>query len=243
METAEKKVRGLSGTELKYIAILAMFIDHAAQLFVPQRTALYVVMRLVGRITAPLMCFFISEGYHHTRNVKKYIGRLAVFAVISHPAFNYCFNGRLFSLHSSSVITTLLLALLTVCVLNSETVPRAYKLPIILLLMYVSRGCDWGYTAILFTLAFELGHGSGKRQIIGYSASAFTIMCIDCFKVLAKAPEFFTSKIPSFGVLIPALLLLAYNGERGGGKASKWVFYVFYPVHLFVLGYIYNKYC
>lgn len=243
MGTSEKRIRGLSGTELKYIAILAMVIDHIAYLFVPQGTVLYTVMRFIGRTTAPIMCFFISEGYHHTRNVKRYILRLAVFAAISQPAFTYCFHGRFFMLGSSSVITTLLLALLTVCALNSERLPEAYKLPAILLLMYVSRRCDWGYTAILFTLAFEIGRGgTAKRRIIGYSAAAFVIMCIDAVKVFIKAPEFIMSKIPVFGVFVPSLLLLAYNGERGGGKRTKWVFYIFYPAHLLVLGYIYNKY-
>jgi hypothetical protein len=43
------------------------------------------------------------------------------------------------------------------------------------------------------------------------------------------------------GIIIPILLLLLfYNGTRGtiGGKAMKWVFYIFYPTHLLILGII-----
>ena len=35
------------------------------------------------------MWFFIAEGYHYTKNVRKYMFRLGLFAVISH--FAYCF--------------------------------------------------------------------------------------------------------------------------------------------------------
>lgn len=41
------------------------------------------------------------------------------------------------------------------------------------------------------------------------------------------------------GVFLVIPLLLLYNGEKGSGKAiHKWVFYIFYPLHLFILGLI-----
>ncbi len=82
-----KREFGLTGSELKYIAILAMLCDHIAYLFVPSDSVLYGVMRCIGRTTAPVMCFFISEGFHHIHNLKKYFLRLGVFAVVSHFAF------------------------------------------------------------------------------------------------------------------------------------------------------------
>lgn len=43
-----------------------------------------------------------------------------------------------------------------------------------------------------------------------------------------------------FGVLlVPIMLRFAYNGESGGRAAvHKWFFYVFYPLHLAVLGFL-----
>jgi len=84
------KVR-LNANHLKLIAIIAMTVDHAADLLYPGFPAepAAIVLYLIGRLTAPMMWFFVCEGYHYTRDVKKYIQRLLIFAVISH--FAYCF--------------------------------------------------------------------------------------------------------------------------------------------------------
>ena len=81
----------LNANHLKLIAILAMTVDHVTDLFYPSFPAepVPVVMHLFGRLTAPIMWFFVCEGYYYTRNVKKYMLRLLLFAVVSH--FAYCF--------------------------------------------------------------------------------------------------------------------------------------------------------
>lgn len=54
---------GITLNSLKYIAILAMTIDHIAFAFVPDGTPLAIVMHIVGRITGPVMFFSAVEGY------------------------------------------------------------------------------------------------------------------------------------------------------------------------------------
>ncbi len=73
MKNTENKTNGLgmSAYTLKIIAIIAMLIDHIAWAFVPTGTILGQVMHTIGRITAPIMSYFISEGFYHTHNVKK----------------------------------------------------------------------------------------------------------------------------------------------------------------------------
>ena len=85
-----KKI-GLNSNEVKLIAIIAMTIDHVTWLLFPGYQKIWWVMLLhaIGRLTAPIMWFFIAEGFHYTRNVKKYIARLFVFAVISHFSYNF----------------------------------------------------------------------------------------------------------------------------------------------------------
>lgn len=48
------------------------------------------VMHILGRLTCPIMCYIIAEGYHYTKNLKKYIGRMFLFAVISHFPYVFC---------------------------------------------------------------------------------------------------------------------------------------------------------
>ncbi len=68
--TKQQGKTGMSSFTLKMIAILAMLIDHIAWAFVPTGTLLGQIMHIIGRITAPIMCYFIAEGYYHTHNIK-----------------------------------------------------------------------------------------------------------------------------------------------------------------------------
>ena len=82
---------------LKYIAVIAMLSDHIALTFVGMDNPLGVAMRVFGRLTAPIMCYFLVEGYMHTQSKKKYALRLMTFAFISQVTFSYLLTGRLFS--------------------------------------------------------------------------------------------------------------------------------------------------
>ena len=78
--------RGLDSNAVKLIAIAAMTIDHIAWALWPgyPHELLPLLMHLIGRVTCPVMCFFIAEGYHYTRDVNKYTLRLFAFALVSH---------------------------------------------------------------------------------------------------------------------------------------------------------------
>ena len=80
------KYRVLDGNALKLIAILAMTADHLAWLLFPgyDRAAVPVIMHIIGRLTCPVMCFFIAEGYHYTHSKTRYALRLLLLAVASH---------------------------------------------------------------------------------------------------------------------------------------------------------------
>ena len=84
----------LSGNALKGIAILAMTLDHLTWTLWPGYATDWwvLVCHLLGRVTAPIMWFFIAEGYHYTHDVKKYAVRLFALAFISH--FTYEFMGQ-----------------------------------------------------------------------------------------------------------------------------------------------------
>ena len=240
-QTVKKKF-GITASELKYIAILAMLCDHIAYLFLPPESLLYGVMRCLGRTTAPVMCFFISEGFHYTHNLKKYFLRLGIFAFISHFAFTFAFGDGLFTFGKESVIATLFLSLLAVYIFNAEKVVMAFKLPLILLLLYFAERCDWGADAVLFTLAFEFARGYKENQVLAYVAVAFVRRLLPLLRTALHSPEVLDLNWWKFGLLIPAALLLMYNGEKGGSKYTKWVFYIFYPAHLFLLGYLNWRY-
>ena len=130
----------LNANRIKVIAILAMTIDHIAWMLFPgyPREALPVVMHIIGRITCPIMCYFIAEGYHHTRDIDKYTARLFVFALISH--FPYVFASMNFVdwksfipfyygdiLNQTSVMWSLAWGLVMLRVVNSKKTKRIFR--------------------------------------------------------------------------------------------------------------------
>ena len=86
--------RSLDSNAIKLIAILAMTVDHIAWAVFPgyPRAALPLLMHLIGRITCPIMCYFIAEGFHYTHDVRKYTARLFLFALFSHFCYLYASN-------------------------------------------------------------------------------------------------------------------------------------------------------
>ncbi len=214
-----------------------MFIDHAAWMFFPMSGALGQCMHGIGRITAPVMCFFISEGYHYTKNLRKYFIRMGIFAFISHFAYNYCFNGGLFKNGTESMISTLFLCLFCVHIYNCPKLSGGTRLALILIAAYFADFCDWGEKAVIFTMAFELSRESRKKQLVSYALIA-VLHIFPLLKLAFRFNEFALQQLYQLGVFLPIPLLLLYNGEKGGGKYTKWIFYIFYPAHLFLLGYI-----
>lgn len=94
MDEAIQTKTGLNGNQLKLIAIIAMTVDHLAWVLFPgyslQPAA--IALHLLGRIAAPVFCFFIAEGFFYTHDLKKYILRLLLFAIPSHFAYLFCFG-------------------------------------------------------------------------------------------------------------------------------------------------------
>ena len=82
----------LNANTLKLIAVLAMVLDHAATVFLADTAPAALFFHAVGQIAAPIMCFFIAEGYTYTSNLKKYLLRLFIAAVISHVPYALCFK-------------------------------------------------------------------------------------------------------------------------------------------------------
>lgn len=229
----------LSGSALKWIAIVCMLIDHIAWGFVPFFSPAAQIMHVVGRVTAPTMCFFIAEGYHYTRDVKKYAFRLFVFALISQIPYSFFESGTLFSFRGFSVIYTLFLSLLAVWAWDKVKNP-ALRFLAVLGLCVLSLPGDWMFMDIIFSLIFYRFRGDFKSQAFWFSIFAAGMVMLFCLNS-AQGGRPFWGQLFQAGVFLSLPLLSLYNHSRGGGRYSKWTFYIFYPLHLLVLGLI--RYC
>lgn len=98
---AQQNGIGFNANQIKVLAIGTMALDHGASVLL-ETSSWEWCLRLLGRLTAPVMCFFIAEGYHHTSNLKKYMGRLLLLAVISHVPFHLCFGQDVWAIWRST---------------------------------------------------------------------------------------------------------------------------------------------
>ena len=226
----------LSGTALKRIACLSMLIDHIGASCIeatygvayrtpPQILQLDRVLRLIGRLAFPIFCFLLVEGFLHTHDVKKYIGRLFLFGLLSEVPFDMAFFKTPFHWGNQNVYWTLALGVLAMAGLKHFEKPdgsASWKG------LLCAAGCtlaallactDYDGIGVLIICALYLTRGDRKRQcIVGAVLFAWEL----------TAPLAF-------------VLVWFYNGQRGRcTPAMQKVFYWFYPVHLSVLAAVTN---
>lgn len=224
----------MNGLTLKLIAMLTMLIDHATELLVRNGSILYLIGRSIGRLAFPIFCFLLVEGLLHTKNVKKYLIRLGIFALISEIPFDLAFGkgktfADIFNLRSQNVFFTLFIGLLVIFLI--QIIQNKYNdnkvMAVILISIIVLIGCqmanylrtDYSYMGVLMIVCFYLF----KNNKLPLFLSIFLLnLSMGPLQVLAT---------------ISFLFIFLYNGERGP-KINKYVFYAFYPVHILVLYWI-----
>lgn len=254
--TLKTKMNGLSLNTLKTIAIFAMVIDHTAVIFLDPYHPLYAVMRFLGRITGPTMFFAAVEGYHHTRDLKKYLARLLFFAVGMHLPVFYLRDIKASSLllemdlPTLNVFFTIFFGVLAITVRQKIQYP-ILKIFLLCSIIIASIPADWGVQGVVVALIFDYYYGQLNNQLFGYLIwvlfdKGVLDMLTGPFRSFFETgtfylnPDMYLWSGISSGTLLPYLLLHLYNGKRGrGGEVYKWFFYLFYPLHLAILGLIY----
>ena len=233
-------MKGLDRTQLKLIAICAMVIDHTAWGFVEFMTPLGQVMHVIGRLTIPIMCFFVAEGFRHTSSRSGYVKRMALFAAVAILPF-YLFFGELYE-YRQNIIFDLLLGLLLLTVLENKRFRLWQKIVLGAGLFLVSATIGgWVIMPMLYILVFYYVKGF-KRQAawvcgLTITLEVFLIVAVELNRVwhFSKYDWPWYDKLYFLGFMIPLLLLKFYNGEKGKTVVGKYFFYLFYPAHFLVL--------
>lgn len=205
----------MSRNAIKIIACLLMAVNHYASFLVsigPLRDFLV----NAGYFTAPVMCYFLVEGYGYTRSKRNYALRLLVFAFLSQYQYSLLFGNILNMLFSLFFCFCLLYV-------NESGWAVWIKCLLSIALVAVSFVCDWSVLAPLMVFLF-LSSGKDKRKL---AVSYLTISLL-----MAIEQENLLSALPVLAAGIAVILL--YNGKEGR-RGLKWFFYLFYPLHLLPL--------
>ncbi|MFA9396963.1 MAG: TraX family protein [Clostridiaceae bacterium] len=228
--------RSLNRNELKYIAIIAMLLDHIGMFFIPVTNPGGCILRVLGRLTAPIMCFFIAEGYFYTKSKKNYGLRLFVFAVISQFAYSFAHYNKWFT-WDFNMIFTLFISFL-VLLSYDKIKNNILKWITIFVLIVISFNGDWAIIAPLWVLVFWIFRDKPKEKFISYGIISLTVVLSSLVFMVVNGYHWY-GELWQLGLFICIPLLLLYNGEKGKvSYLNKWIFYIFYPLHLVILGLI-----
>ncbi|MCM1176000.1 MAG: conjugal transfer protein TraX [Blautia sp.] len=233
----KRKNGGFNGNQIKLTAILAMTLDHITWTLWPGYSTKWhvVLFHVLGRLTAPVMWFFIAEGYYHTRNVKKYAARLFVLAFVSHFAYNFCFGipfvpFRTSVFNQTGVVWPLAWGLVLLYVVRqSDWKPWRIRLFIIAACL-ITFPADWSCIAALAVFFIGMNRGDFRKQMLwmmiwtGMYAAVYFFFIDRLYGII------------QLGVCLTIPLLARYNGERGSVKWMGKLFYVYYPAHLVLCG-------
>ena len=202
---------------LKIIAIITMVIDHIGYIFIPTSTSYYAIFRAIGRISFPIFCFLIVEGFFHTRSHVNYLIRLTIFALLSEIPFDLAFHNSLFYWEAQNVFVTLALGLFAIFCLEELNNRRRFIIPLVLIgVAAMLSHCDYGIGGVLLICMFYLTRHTPFIRVM------MTGLILYMF--------YNPSELYGMLALVP---IMCYNGKRG--PRAKMVFYWFYPVHLLIL--------
>lgn len=218
---------GLSQEALKLLACAIMLLDHVGATLLPGQFWL----RCVGRLAFPIFCFLISEGLHYTRSPERYLGRLAIGAVLSQIPFEMALFGSLTLRHTSVMLTLLLGAGMVLAVRNVKS-PLRWLLPILFMLAAELLNTDYGGAGVAMVGLFAVTRGRKCAWL--FRLVGLTALCaIIGGPGIYAGPVFLTVELLAVPALIP---IACYHGKKlSSAKWLQWAFYLFYPVHLTVL--------
>ncbi len=229
----------LNRDALKLLAAGAMLIDHIGWRFLDFWSVAGQVSHIIGRIAMPVLCFFVAEGYAHTRSRKRYALRLMLFALLSQLPYAL-FQSRLGQELRLNAIFTLLFCFLSV-LSYEKLVNCPLRWPAVFGCAAATAWCDWPVTAVFFTLGFWVFRANRSRQASAFSLAAafyFFLEFLGRISLGGGLGAALCASLYTLGVFPALLLLRLYNGQNGRLLQIRWgkqAFYWFYPAHLLAL--------
>ena len=221
-----------------------------------------ILMRGIGRIAFPIFSFLLVEGLIHTRSRIRYMLRILLLAIISEPVFDYANNGVFYYADYQNVFITLLIAGTTMCLLslieqNGRLNKKIYVLYVLQGIVVIA-GCflaeflkvDYGMSGIIIPLIMGV-----IRRLKLDSSSAFAIYFVATIiarviRNIVNAPTYilnpgmwyekylmYTINNLQIFAILALIPIFMYDGTKGK-PMPKAVYYLFYPVHLSILGLI-----
>ena len=241
----EKRRIETTSMSLHIMAMAFMLCDHLWGTIVPGNDWL----TCIGRISFPIFAFLIVEGYFHTGSLKKYVCRILLFAILSEIPFNLAMGSRWFYPIHQNVLWSFLIALGLIHWNEKARAAGKIWMRILIVCVTVLLGyivglvtmVDFYHAGIMTVLVFYFFR---QRKWWSYAGQA---ICL--WYIYTEMLGGFSYELQLFGqtyflvrqsfALLALIPIWLYRGKQGyHSKTLQMVYYMFYPLHLLILGVI-----
>lgn len=222
----KRPFKGLNNNQLKIIAMISMALDHIGVIF-PNA----IILRCLGRLAFPIYAYMIAEGCRYTKNRKKYFGMIAVMAVVFQIVYFFFMN----SIYQS-ILVNFSLSIATIFAIDSFFKnKKALNRVIMILIVCVAVFIEVGFPIIFEEQGFYIDYnvwGFLLPILVYFAPSKLLRVCTT--GVLLIVMTIVSGKDIQWFSLFTVPLLMLYNETRGS-KKLKYLFYIFYPLHLVII--------
>lgn len=226
MPTATRTRPGLTGNQLKIVAMAAMTCDHVGLQLLPQIG----ILRILGRLALPIYAYMIAEGCRYTHDRKNYLLRILALALLCQIVY-FVAMGSLYQ----CILVTFSLSICLIYALDNFERRRTTSSGLLALVSFLAAGfacnllpqllpqtdfaVDYGFWGVLLPVFVYCGKGQQQKLLL---LTAGLVMLGISFGGI------------QWWALAAVPLLLAYNGRRGKFPIGK-LFYIYYPLHLVII--------
>ncbi len=215
------KTKGCSANQLKIFALICMTLDHVGYLLLPQ----YTVLRYIGRLAMPIFAWMIAEGCRYTKNRLRYLLLIAGVAAVCQAVYWVTSHSLM-----QCILVTFTLSILLIYGLDHAVKKKSLFSILVLAALFgaIAWLCiflpqrlpkfqvDYGFFGVILPVAVYMGRSKAEKL---FAAAC----CLAAIAVNYAPMQWF-----AFAAL-PILYL--YDGRRGKYKL-KYLFYLYYPLHL-----------
>ena len=225
-----KKSIGFTGNQLKLFAMVCMTFDHMVYLF-PFRPNLCVLLRIIGRLAFPIFAWMIAEGCCHTRSMGRYFGTLALCGLLYQLVYGIFLKSLYMCVMVTFAISVGLIWLVQIAKMKKTVLSYVALFGGLLAAFFASEilpdllprewefAIDYDFCGIVLPLCVYLCREKWQKLLA--AGGVLALMA--------------AQSLPAQWFALCSLPFLAlYNGQRGKWK-MKWLFYIYYPVHLVVI--------
>lgn len=218
MNNALKNRFGLTGNQLKIIAMITMTCDHVGLQLLPQ----WPFLRILGRLALPIYAYMIAEGCFYTRDRKKYLLRMALLASLCQVVYFFAMG----SLYMCVLVTFSL----SICLIwAADHWQKSQDTPSLLILFLAGSAVSFACVVmpeILPGFYIDYGLWGVLLPVLVYFGKSKPVSLAAGLALLGLS--YGGTQWWAFAALP---LLMLYNGKRGTYSLGK-LFYIYYPAHL-----------